>query len=669
MQPKKSNKNSINSNFSSDNENNNNNNIIINKNKTMKNNYKNKINNNSFDSNDLNSSSSSNSSFSEEYQSILINYVTESRKGFEFIISKDFQKAFECYSICHNLSSKLKNKKLIIDSYINLSNCYYYLGDFNSALKNIIISKQFFENLNMKNKKFFLVKIYSNLFIINLCCCKFNECENVIKEFININKKIKDNNEKILYYNKIIYNLFNVDSLINFNNNNNNNNNNSILCDIINGYNNFINNNNNYENLIDLFSNIEKKYKNNNNNFCYYFSLFYKNILIYINNNNNNENDENIINNIENIKNKIYNNNNEIKEKKFDDIINEFKNKIECSIKIFNLLLKYEQEINKNLNKKESNSIYIKLLINYSKNFIKNNNNFNNNSNKNERNSLLNELENLNKKIKNFQIDIENIDIKNNFSLEILNSLKKLFENVIFIIQKNLLSKTFKKIKENNLNSNKIIIKSNKKNSVENLFKEATKNIQKIIELKKINFNNKSLKTHYYNINFESKNFEIRNNKNDNKIIEHKLKKIIKILNGIYSENLKKKLFNDNQSDENVKKILKKHSQILSFIVNNRSIDLYFNKEDDIANWFYGLYYYYCNNNMSYKILSCTSFILRRIKFKIMRKIDKICKNDDDIKNNNKKIFKNLNKKNSIQKFTFTNLILLLNNLFEINSL
>ena len=52
-----------------------------------------------------------------------------------------------------------------------------------------------------------------------------------------------------------------------------------------------------------------------------------------------------------------------------------------------------------------------------------------------------------------------------------------------------------------------------------------------------------------------------------------------------------------------------------------------------------------------------------------MRKIDKICKNDDDIKNNNKKIFKNLNKKNSIQKFTFTNLILLLNNLFEINSL
>jgi hypothetical protein len=72
---------------------------------------------------------------------------------------------------------------------------------------------------------------------------------------------------------------------------------------------------------------------------------------------------------------------------------------------------------------------------------------------------------------------------------------------------------------------------------------------------------------------------------------------------------------------------------------------------------------------MSYKILSCTSFILRRIKFKIMRKIDKICKNDDDIKNNNKKIFKNLNKKNSIQKFTFTNLILLLNNLFELNSL
>ena len=647
----------------------------------MNNNYKNNI-NNSLDSNDSNSSSSSNSSFSEEYQSILINYLIESRKGFDFIISKDFQKAFECYSICHNLSSKLKNKKLIIDSYINLSNCYYYLGDFNSALKNMIISKKFFDDLNMKKKLFFLVKIYSNLFIINLSCCKFNECENVIKEFININKKIKDNNEKILIYNKIIYNLFKVDSLIEFNNNinNNNNNDNLIIFDIINGYNNFINNNNNYEYLIELFSNIEKKYKNNKNNFDYYFALFYKNVLIYINNIENDNNDENkkIINNIENIKKNFFvnnNNNNKIKEKKIDEIINEFKNKIECSIKIFNLLLKYEQEINKNLNKKQSNSIYIKLLINYSINFIKNNNNFNNNNNKKERNSLLNELEIINKKIKNFQIDIENIDIKNNFSIEIINSLKKLFENVIFILQKNLLSKTFQKIKNKHLNivkkskTNEIFHNNNKKNNIENLFKEATKNIQKIIELKKINFGNKSLKTHYYNINFETKNFQIRKNKNDNKIIEHKLKKIIKILNGIYSENLKKKLLNDNQSDENVKKILKKHSQILSFIINNRSIDLYFNKEDDIKNWFYGLYYYYYNNNMSFKILSCTNFVLRRLKFKIIKKIDKISKNDDDIINNNKKIFKNLNKKNSIQKFTFTNLILFLNNLVELNNL
>jgi hypothetical protein len=58
---------------------------------------------------------------------------------------------------------------------------------------------------------------------------------------------------------------------------------------------------------------------------------------------------------------------------------------------------------------------------------------------------------------------------------------------------------------------------------------------------------------------------------------------------------------------------------------------------------------------------------LRRIKFKIIKKINNIIKNDDE--NNNEKIYKNLNKKNAIQKFTFTYLILTLNNLSDINNL
>ena len=67
----------------------------------------------------------------------------------------------------------------------------------------------------------------------------------------------------------------------------------------------------------------------------------------------------------------------------------------------------------------------------------------------------------------------------------------------------------------------------------------------------------------------------------------------------------------------------------MSFILRNRTIDLYFKDEKSAKSWFYGLYYYFKISERKYKICSCTNYLLFRIKSKMIKNFNKDIKKID----------------------------------------
>ena len=188
-----------------------------------------------------------------------------------------------------------------------------------------------------------------------------------------------------------------------------------------------------------------------------------------------------------------------------------------------------------------------------------------------------------------------------------------------------------------------------------NNYPDADKKIKKFFEkrysfiykgeiIKKINYGSWGINEHFYKIDYENDLF-LSFSKEPNAIKPEKtynFDKILKIVVGFKTKNINSKLNNFN--------ILKKEEPYLfmSILLKSRSIDLYFDRLESAKKWFYGLYYYLKISERKYKISSCTSYILFRIKCKMINQLD------DDISGVNnmtishcfKKYFKRFMKKN-----------------------
>ena len=127
--------------------------------------------------------------------------------------------------------------------------------------------------------------------------------------------------------------------------------------------------------------------------------------------------------------------------------------------------------------------------------------------------------------------------------------------------------------------------------------------------LMKINFNSKDTKMHYYLLDIRRNSILVFNKCGGSKPeSEICFRKIIKILYGIKTQNLIKKIKSLPNNDQPF--------LYMSFILRDRSIDLTFS-DKSIKKWFYGIYYHLMTTHENYKINSCSNFILSRIKMKI----------------------------------------------------
>jgi hypothetical protein len=151
---------------------------------------------------------------------------------------------------------------------------------------------------------------------------------------------------------------------------------------------------------------------------------------------------------------------------------------------------------------------------------------------------------------------------------------------------------------------------------------------------------------------------------------EDKPKKIIPISDlkqityGLTSENLKKRF--KNLSEKN----LRSPWLFLSLILTKRSIDFYFENEDNLITWFYGLNYFIKGNNIPANIISITHFILTKLKLKLITNLKEIAEKDEKNPNKSLLILTQLNNyvntnQMGFDSLTFTQVLLLYRKIME----
>ena len=373
--------------------------------------------NHNFSDNNSENDNNKNNEITNKYK---IQYIIESRKGFENLIDKNYLSAKSNYLKCFEYSSTYlsKDKQKIIDSLINLSITEFYDAEFEKSLEyinqahNVYINTNFYDdNINTNTLNELGIKLYTNFILSNLSLNNYDDCLKNANEIVKIiqNEIKKNNKEKAKnYFQDCVYTLFRVNTLknsdsvlmdeFNLEENINNNNKKKIINHIMKGFQEFLKSKN-YEFLYNHFKEANDKYKEIEDKNGYYFTFFYQYVSLFELGKLNEKEIEQIKKKISVCNKKVIGSEFEnLKEKSIDVVIKEFKEKSECAVNIFNILLNVENEIENNFNNDNSNveneseilsqskildkshlftnekistPIFIKLLLSYSLNYLK----------------------------------------------------------------------------------------------------------------------------------------------------------------------------------------------------------------------------------------------------------------------------------------------------------
>lgn len=115
-----------------------------------------------------------------------------------------------------------------------------------------------------------------------------------------------------------------------------------------------------------------------------------------------------------------------------------------------------------------------------------------------------------------------------------------------------------------------------------------------------------------------------------NKFKSIPLSEIKEILYGQNSENLIKRFKNL------INKELKQPWLFISFILNKRSIDLFFDSKEKLNKWFYGFKYLIEEKYLKIKIKSTIEYVLTRMKLRMITELKELT--DNDIGNQHKSL-------------------------------
>ena len=560
------------------------------------------------------------------------NYIKENIKAFQLIRKRNYIEATKTYKTCINIAEELKDNYKIRDSHCNYSISLFYNGKIEESIK--ILNTNYKnhlkeQNLNNDMKNIILdLKILSNLSIAYLSLNKIEDSKKSFNNLCNILEKQDDTQTQLNLIKIVLYIFFRVDSLADMNENINekiiieenseqSELNKKIIKKIINSFHSYLKNND-----IKIWINCLKEEIENLKTINDYngmiFAIFNLESSLYIKSVEEKD-DKNIQSSLSKFSSliKVLLGENNFDESNVKIILNNIKQKMKQAVDMYkklynlesNVIMKLrDKKINVEKEKKSNNDynlnspILVKILLKnslkYVKDYIKDQ-------------DLCKQIEG--QITKTIQVlsdkNYNNFSIKlNSISPEISKVILKLLNNLLSIYSKCKLRK-YINIYRHNIGKKKI-----KKTNifVDHFIDSYYKGIQLGDSLVKINFNNKSTKTHFYKLLLKKNCIQVYQKENDNNVYkEINFNSIIKITFGIHSQNLKNKIGS-----------LPNHQAWLymSFILSNRSLDLCLN-ENQIKKWYYGLSQYLKNVNKEYKSISRSKYILNRCKMKMAYKI------------------------------------------------
>ncbi len=574
----------------------------------------------------------------------LSEYIKLNILSFQYLKNKNYKLAKDNLEKCVELSKDIDEFKYC-ESLTNYSMSLYYCGQFEDAYSNLIkskeISNKIYEDSEEVNQIYFIhLRTLSNLSLISMNLNDISNSKKLFYECISLIKepKIKEIQFQISMLRELFYIFFRFDSLNKFHqiNKMNENSNNDLM-----GINN------------EIFSSIELDIKLDDKGLYYLHKSIIKNDMTFwrnfleneINRNKYNEDANGYIfllinriaalycfegynnNKVENamrILIRYYQNNFEkkiyIKDNNFNKVLVDFKKIFTTAIEYYQQLLNLEKEFKlkslelklKNNNGK-NNKILINLLFRNSLKYL-NNLNLNQDENITE---MKKQIEYAMTLIKNNKINwnilsIINIDIK------IIKTLNILFHNLKIIRLKYFLKYNFQKYKLNTLGYKDMSDKMqrNYKKSEKYLYKQL-KSLSEGSVLLKFNFNSNGFIEHYYKINKirDAYYLNIYKKISDSKPYKMiNLEELKNITIGFKSKNLINKI-----KDEIYKGY--KPWYFLSLWFSDRTIDLYFDNDEEMNKWFEGIYFFNRYIIENKKMRGLNYFFLTKLKLRLLYKL------------------------------------------------
>ena len=573
-------------------------------------------------------------------------YVQLNLQAYQYLRDKNYKNAMTAFEECINLAKDLDDLKHI-ESLTNHAICQFFCGNFEESYNYLekakVISSRLIENSSSDRQIQFLhLRVLANLSLTSLSLNKISDCKNQFKNCITLIKNNENSDFfKLQMLKELVFIFFRVDSLSKYYEINQNILENNIGEEI---WNNSTNENLNNQNknankcLFGLHKTLREnniKYwfnclneevarcKKNKESSGFIFLLINQMAASFCYKGKINDSIKTTLANLVKYYQDKYNKDLKLKEKKINNILNDFKLRMDTAVEIYKRIWDLENELNannniinnnnennnnsENENNKATNKFLIKILFRHALRYLS--------KPENQNDEIKNQIEMAMKLLDNDEINFSMISILN-INSEITKSLKLLFENLLIIRKKSVLKNNLNKFKLNTLNYIKMSDKM-KQNYIlsEAFLKTKLEKLAQGKELTKFNFNSKGYTKHLYKIAPENNTYNLLvyktiSDKKPIKILP--LSQITKITVGCVSENLKKRL--------NPINVIKNFHPwlFMSIYFPKRTIDLYFENDEQINDWFEGIYYYMWKIAFVPNLPSFNLFFFTKLKLKLL---------------------------------------------------
>ena len=570
-------------------------------------------------------------------------YVQLNLQAYQYLRDKNYKNAMSTFEECINIAKDLDDIKHI-ESLTNHAICQFFCGNFEESYdfleKAKVISSRLIENSSLdKQIQFLHLRVLANLSLTSLSLNKISDCKNQFNNCITLIKNNKNSNFfKLQMLKELVFIFFRVDSLSKFYEINQNIFENNLGEDIWNNSSNENTNNNNQNKVANkcLFG-LHKTLRENN--IKYWFNCLNEEVARCKKNKESsgfifllinqmaasfcykgkiNDSIKTTLSNIVKYYQEQYNKDLKLKEKKINNILNDFKLRMDTAVEIYKRIWDLENElnannninINNNENNEGTNKFLIQILFRHALRYLS--------KPENQNDEIKNQIEISMKLLDNDEIDCSMISILN-VNNEITKSLKLLFENLLIIRTKTILKEHLNKFKLNTLNYIKMSDKMKQKYVISEAFLKAKlEKLAQGFELTKFHFTSKGCKKHFYKIapNNETYNLFIYKTSSEKTAVKIlPLSQITNLTVGCVSDNLKKRL-NPNNVIQNYHPWL-----FLSIYFPKRTIDLYFENDEQINDWFEGIYYYMWKISFNKNLPNFNLFFLTKLKLKLLYKL------------------------------------------------